>query len=143
MPFSSEYDTEYIYQHPCIWAHSVSISYVGLISAFYVSIAVWRFICKLALVLYNCGTDLFDLSSFTVLHFIRFVAFVLLIELNESTSSVVYFERLSILQDITFILELTELAHKLKSTNRGYRANGYCHQGYSVFWKWYCRHQCD
>lgn len=88
------------------------------------SVAVWRFICKLALVLYNCGTDLFDLPSFIVLYFIRFVANALLIKLNESTFSVVYFERLSILRDITFILELTELAQKLNSTNRGYRANG-------------------
>lgn len=91
------------------------------------SVSVWRFICKLSLVLYNCGTDLFDLPSFIVLYFIRFVAIALLIELNESTFSVVYFERLSILRDITFILELTELAQKLNSTNRGYRANGLCH----------------
>lgn len=129
MPFSSEYDTEYIYQHPCIWAHPESISYVGLISAFYVSIyiAVWRFICKLALVLCNCGTDLFDLPSFTLLYCIRFVAIVLLIELNECTSSVVYFERLALLQDIMFILELTETCTKTKSRIRGYRANGCCH----------------
>lgn len=90
-------------------------------------IAVWRFICKLALVLCHCGTDLFDLPLFTLLYCIRFVAIVLLIELNECTPSVVYFERLALLQDIMFILELTETCTKTKSRIRGYRANGCCH----------------
>lgn len=90
-------------------------------------IAVWRFICKLALVLYNCSTDLFDLPLFTLLYCIRFVAIVLLIELNECTPSVVYFERLSLLQSITFILELTKTCTKTKTRNLGYRANGCCH----------------